>query len=194
MGCDIHMYIEYANKKRLEETRKKKAEGDTEAREYWRSFGGRMNPGRDYWMFGILSQGVRSDNPNGFPPKGRLDRDELSWGTAEDDYLYIVDEGREPGDNETTLERALKWASGRFPETLVYRDGKPRFVSHPDWHSHSWLTPAEYKKALELYQADCDKQGYGYKVPSEYKAILAALESLESNGENEARVVFWFDN
>jgi hypothetical protein len=31
-------------------------------------------------------------------------------------------------------------------------------------------------------------------VPVEWKAILAAMKSLEDEGKNEVRVVFWFDS
>jgi hypothetical protein len=33
----------------------------------------------------------------------------------------------------------------------------------------------------------------GKYIPAEYEAILAAMKSLEKNG-NVTRVVFWFDN
>jgi hypothetical protein len=192
MGCDIHMYVEYADKKRLEETRKKKAEGDTAAHEYWRTFGSRINPGRNYSMFGMLSQGVRSDFPNGLVPKGMLSHDEMGYHAADDAYVYIVDDGSKVGDNQVSLEQAQKWASGRWPETIIYRNGKPTFVSHPDWHSHSWLTVEEFETALENYKGLSKDISWG--EPIEYKALLAAMKALESTGDYVARVVFWFDN
>lgn len=191
MGCDVHMYVEYTNKTRLEETRKKKAEGDTEIREHWRTFGGRINPGRNYAMFGLLAQYVRSDNPNGVPAKGLLHHDDMGFCAADDCYKYIANEGEEPDGDEVSYERAMSWASGRWPETLIYRHGKPRFVSHPDWHSHSWLLTEEYEKVLENYKG-LERESWGN--PVEYKALLAAMKELESTGDYVARIVFWFDN
>lgn len=45
MGCDIHCYVEFQD-----------------YREHWNSFGGRVNPGRDYDTFKKLA-GVRSQVP-----------------------------------------------------------------------------------------------------------------------------------
>jgi len=192
MGCDVHMYVEYTDKKRLEETRKKKAEGDTTKNEYWSTFGGCINPGRNYAMFGMLSQGVRSDFPNGMVPKGKLSHDDMGYHAADDAYMYIVDEGCKPGDNEVSLEQAQEWASGGWPETIIYRNGVPKYVSHPDWHSHSWLTTEEYEKVLENYKALSEDVSWG--EPIEYKALLGAMKTLESTGQYVARIVFWFDN
>jgi len=192
MGTDIHMYIEYTDKQRLEETRKKKAEGDTTVNEYWRTFGGCINPGRNYSMFGILSKGVRSNYPNGTERKGLLPYDDMGYSAADDAYIRIANEGTKPSDNEVSLEQAQKWASGSWPETIIYRNGVPRFVTHPDWHSHSWLTTEEYEKALVNYKTLSEDVSWG--EPIEYKALLAAMKVLESTGDYVARVVFWFDN
>lgn len=54
MGCDIHMYVEYIPK-------------ELTSKSYWQSWGARINPGRWYRLFGVLAQGVRTDDPNGFP-------------------------------------------------------------------------------------------------------------------------------
>ncbi len=186
------MYVEYADKKRLEETRKKKAEGDTTANEYWRTFGGHINPGRNYAMFGMLSKGVRSDFDKGMEPKGKLPYDDMGYHAADDAYMYIVKEGDKPGDNEVSLERAQQWASGRWAETIIYRNGVPSYVSHPDWHSHSWLTTEEYEKALKNYQDLSKEISWGEAI--EYKALLSAMKELESTGDYVARIVFWFDN
>ena len=32
------------------------------------------------------------------------------------------------------------------------------------------------------------------KPPVEWRAIYASMKALEDDGENEVRVVFWFDN
>lgn len=67
------------------------------------------------------------------------------------------------------------------------RDGRAQYreqhwVTHPDWHTHSWLTAAEYREALRRCQVWC-----------EYKVLGTILDSFEEQGF-DARVVFWFDN
>lgn len=56
MGCDIHMMIEYVAY----------GEGDNKT---WYDFGGRIGPGRDYAMFGVLA-GVRSSREPVHPLRG----------------------------------------------------------------------------------------------------------------------------
>lgn len=33
-----------------------------------------------------------------------------------------------------------------------------------------------------------------YEVPIEYQAVIDIMKTLEKKGENDVRVVFWFDN
>ena len=74
MGCDIHCYIEY----------KKKND------DHWRSFGGRINPGRNYTLFGVMA-GVRCDGLlyplRGFPEDAAFQAisDNHLFATAADD-------------------------------------------------------------------------------------------------------------
>ena len=63
-------------------------------------------------------------------------------------------------------------------------------VTHPDWHSHSWLNIKEYEESL-LYVLKLLEKEEHWLV--EYFAILASMKELE-NRECETRVVFWFDN
>lgn len=205
-GCDIHMYFEYTDKDTLEKEQKGELNGRNEPiKAYWRDLGGRVNPGRNYWMFGILSQGVRCDIEGAFEPKGIPDFDNLGYASRNDYAMYISDSDDDENGKYTTLDRALKWASGKYPSSvLIYRnptDDKPTWVSHPDWHSHSWLTTEEYEKAIQIYKDKCRKahqEDPEYNpieeaILPEYEAMLAAMKSLESNGM-ACRVVFWFDN
>ena len=208
MGCDIHMYLEYTDKKTLERENKGVLNGRGEPiKAYWRNFGGRINPGRNYWMFGILSKGVRSNFDEGFNPKGIPDFHSLSFSCMGDYTLYISDKDDDRDDDDvrnTTLEKAIKWASEGYGSVLYYRDptdDKPFRVSSPDWHSASWLTTEEYEKAIQIYKDKCIeayRQEPEYNSPDdailpEYEALLAAMKSLDSNGM-VCRVVFWFDN
>lgn len=173
MGADVHMYIQYKEKND----------------DWWQSFGGKINPGRNYAMFGVLA-GVRDNAPNGFRPKGILPKEKQSSVVDYDLYLYITEDGN--GEHETTLENAKQWFWGK--EIITDKDGNPYKVLHPDWHSHSWMTPDEYEQALKRYKKYAKYAGYDKGTPLEYKVILKIMRALEDKGKNEVLLVFWFDN
>ena len=172
MGADIHMYVQYRN---IERTKKNP---DTD---WWDEFGGQMSPGRNYTMFGILA-GVRYTPDKGFDPKGLPDFG-LGWSVEADLYLTITEDGHEEGC--CTLEDAQRWR-GRI---INNHEGNPWRVEHPDWHSHSWLTPKELAQAYRRY-----KKEEGYPPCLEWRVLLKTMKALEDNGKNEVVVVFWFDN
>lgn len=173
MGCDIHMYVEYKRK--------------NEENSNWRDFGKRINPGRNYVMFGLLSKGVRSNLQTGIEAKGLPE--DLGYFSNIDSYIFINDKYAETDDDYTTLETAERWSkSGN--KIIKDEEGKPIKVEHPDWHSHSWLTTAEFKKQLEVYYNNPDWLKY---PEPQYNALLASMIELEKF-DLECRIVFWFDN
>lgn len=181
MGCDIHMYLEHTKK---ENNRPEK---------YWSSFGGRLNPGRNYYLFGFLTNGRVRYEPTCdglIDVKGIPDGD-ISYHTNGDLYMYISDDGK--GDNETTMEKALKWNKEYGCKLKYGHDGvTPVFVECPDWHSKTWLTMTEYEMILNK-AIECDpKDGWDY-IGFEYQVVLDLMKSLESHGR-ETRLVIWFDN
>ena len=164
MGCDIHCYIEYKHR------------DATTTR--WSSFGGRINPGRDYQLFTLLA-GVQGENGPLYPVRG-VPAD-LGYYAANDYWLYISDNCPD-SEGSCSKESAHAYAI----HGSHYSEDKSR-ISHPDWHSHSWLTTAEYGNSLDAY----DRLPIHYSLV-EYRALLAAMRSLE--GTHDARMVFWFDN
>lgn len=157
MGCDIHCYVEYTRA----------------GTEHWSGFGGRINPGRNYALFALIA-GVRNCNevtpiipPRGFPDNAAYDANDDRW-------LCVTDTEGEGFCTRAQAEDYVQYGS-------VWRDEEKKFVSHPDHHTHTWLTPDEWAKATE-------EAG----LP-EYHAITAALRSFEHRGY-VARVVIWFDN
>lgn len=145
MGCDIHCYIEYRGKVRY---------NDEEEGKRWGSFGGRINPGRNYAMFTLMA-GVREwvgKDVKLFKPKGLPEG--IGYSANDDNYLYVTaDKACKCWESGTVTEsNAARWvASG----SSVYKNdsrGKPLWVSHPDWHSHSWLSLEEYRQVLERYK------------------------------------------
>lgn len=168
MGCDIHMYVEHTDPKA--------------SRPYWATFGGRINPGRDYRLFANLA-GVRGygDTPQmvetrGLPPH-------LSLTAKWDNELYVSDENE--GEEYCTRENAESWIKHGVSE---WTDERQVSVTHPDHHTHSWCTIEELRSVLNA------ERPAGYGAPDdEYWALLAACEELVRRGR-EVRIVFWFDN
>lgn len=160
MGCDIHMYAEYAKA------------GDAE---HWRDFGGHINPGRDYGLFAKLA-GVRGEGAM-FPVRGVPSG--LSYEAQGDNAFFVTDS---KGDRYVSRDTAQGWVDRGISQ---WTDDRECFVTDPDNHTHSWVTPAELRQALEAPGP--------WPHGDEYWALLAALEELERRG-NTARVVFWFDN
>lgn len=158
MGCDIHCYIEYCKKT-----------GGTQ----WYSFGGHINPGRDYLTFAKLA-GVRGDGAL-FAPRGMPIC--LSFASAYDDRLPV---SATPRDGYVSAATAASWVIGAASKWI---GDDHKYVSNPDHHSHSWLSPDEWEAAITAGNADL-----------EYHAMLAAMRSIESDGNHLVRVVFWFDN
>lgn len=176
MGCDIHLYAEH----------RRRDDG------YWFGFGGQMNPGRDYALFGTLA-GVRGEGPPVVEPRGYPK--DAGW-RARGDYEYAVVADDEKlgewlvgGENACSIADAERWRARWLEGPLAEpRHGLVGKVADPDAHTESWLTLAEFKLAIRNREAQ-----HRYPVDPEYRALVAALDVLEDAGL-ETRVVFWFDN
>jgi len=131
-------------------------------------------------MFSILAK-VRSGDtmPKLFAPKGMPE--DCSYEADNDNTNYISDDG---GEGHVSQEKAAEWVAKGLSK---YRE--EHWVTNPDWHSHSWLTTAEYEQAIEAFRKATEM----YPLELEYLVILDCLFSFERQG-HEARLVFWFDN
>jgi hypothetical protein len=180
MGADIHMYVEYRNKRQAKDL-------ETQGRDpYWYSFGGHFNPGRNYTMFGVLA-GVRGQYKDSFEPKGRIPFNLMGCSARHDLYYFIDDKEDE---RTVTEEQAKKYSESYGCEII-----DESWVRCPDYHSHSWMSSKELEKVYKSYKKYASNEwGSKMDVPVEWKAILAAMKALENDGENEVRVLFWFDN
>lgn len=175
MGADIHCYIEHGR-------RRKDHDGEGE-KVHWSSFNySGLNPGRHYEIFGALA-GVRCSENQMFELRGLPD--DVSYGAASDNQLYVVADDDPSAEHEKFASRsnAESWVNSSWGSRWV--NDEKTIVTHPDWHSHSWLTPAEWRQVIEAE--------YPYAPDDEYFALAAAMEELEQRG-NEVRIVFWFDN
>lgn len=162
MGCDIHAYAEYRKK----------------GQSQWNGFGGRINPGRDYDLFGKLADvrgGPALIEPRGIPS-------DLAWEACGDYHMLISDEHE--GDGWCSTAKAQEWVAAGLSK-IVERNGRPDKVTDPDAHSASWLTADEFEAALNAPAR--------WPHGDEYFALLAAMRDLEKR-QNDVRLVFWFDN
>jgi hypothetical protein len=127
---------------------------------------------RDYCLFGLMA-GVRGNNPPVVPPRGiPID---LS-GAAQDEYYYYVSEKDDPKIIEQWLSSGI---------STVY-DEKYDIITHPDWHTPSWLSLSELKLVKGLLTII---QEYEHTT---LNSIIAMMEVLSDQGD--VRLVFWFDN
>lgn len=160
MGCDIHLYLESKHQRG------------------WSDLC--TPPGvRDYEMFELMA-GVRGDETL-FPPRG-LPKD-IGLSTRHESQLFITEDGN--GDHQASRENAAKWVSAG---SSSYTDKDKKFITHPDWHSHSWLTADEFGKVIDEY-----RKRYGKSPDLDYVALHHMMVFYGFNGV-ETRLVFWFDN
>jgi hypothetical protein len=209
MGCDIHLYIEYKNKKVAFDGYKNS----------WHSFVQRINPGRNYAMFALMAN-VRNWYSDGALPvlvEPRGMPDDVGYYVKDESQIYISETILE-GEHIVTMETANRWVESGSSKFVNNQEGKPTWVTDPDAHSHSWLTTSEFESVLNKYfeleagwhkdrveehnkmvkEDNIQPDSWAYAPPSindepEYQVVLASLKRFEELGY-DARIVFWFDN
>lgn len=164
MGCDIHAFIEIKE------------------RDVWESV---SEPyfSRNYGMFGLMA-GVRGDSIL-FKPRG-LPKD-CGWNVNFQNNLFITTNTTD--EHCTTKEMAEQWVACG---TSKWADEEHKTVTHPDWHSHSWLTIEEFSKCITHHAKLARANGYEGTAPY-YKIALGTMRAAKKLGY-EVRLVFWFDN
>ena len=205
MGCDIHLYIEFRHKPRPGEEPVPVHLVTPAGMEIirprpWASWGSRLYMGRDYDWFGFLA-GVRTGGPPVVEPRG-MPMD-LGWEALGDCTMAV----RKPGDDcncagTVSLANAQKYVANRYsqwyeepdPEEMpdivsddrgcILHRKKYGRVTHPDWHSATWLTVPEFEKSLRLVK--------GGDITCQ--AALAVLKTLAKATAWDVRAVIWFDN
>lgn len=209
MGCDIHLYIEYKDK-----DKKPVLDGYDPG---WQSFGGSINPGRNYAMFGLMAN-VRNCYSDGKLPvlvEPRGMPEDAGYTATDDNRIYISETKSE---DYVSMETAKRWVESGSSKFINDKDGNPTWVTQPDWHSHSWLTTSEFESVLNKYleletgwhkvrveehnkmvkEENIQPDSWAYAPPSindepEYQVVLTILKRFEELGY-DARIVFWFDN
>ena len=176
MGTDIHGYIDYDSFK----TR----EGD-----WWVTNFAKLHLVRDYELFYLLA-GVRDYGYKDFVPgvpRGLPDR--VSWVVRKDNGLYIVD-GETDEEYYVSRKQAEKWIDMGLSK---WTDDNHRHITHPDWHSHSWMSWVHLQDVSFKLKQIAQKNNYDYN--QELDAIIAAMKVLcPPEDSTRARFVFWFDD
>lgn len=173
MGCDIHCYVEYTEK-----------EG-TIPLDDWQCFGGKINPGRHYSLFGMLA-GVRCGTAI-FKPRGLPET--YSHEVRFDHLIYVSESGADNTISSVRAEQLVQLGASKYAEAA--NGNKKGFITNPDHHSHSYLSLKEYVRVLNIYEKKFDDGEYS--APPEYYAIKASMMEFEKMGY-AVRLVFWFDN
>jgi hypothetical protein len=144
--------------------------------DHWSALSDELSLGRYYGVFGRIA-GVRCDGclvePKGIP-------EDLSW-QAEGNYWLRVNDTYKDDDDYCSTEDAMRWIKNGCRVKLKADNTIDR-VEHPDWHTPTWLTADELEACL-----------VGIEDGAEYKAVLAAMKSLEASNR-DVRLVLWFDN
>ena len=146
MGCDIHAYIDYDYRQN--------DDGKWIAMN-WVSDAG--IGGRNYTLFALMA-GVRYDPRTDkdftplFQPRGLPES--TSWDVKEAYCLHVSDEDwAQDADGYCTTEQAQKWTTpDGWAAPSVWMDEGHTVISHPDWHSVSWLTVEELEQVAKAYE------------------------------------------
>lgn len=166
MGCDIHgPWIE-----QLEGT-------NDRGHQNWECIA-QLQVWRNYELFGALA-GVRRDLPH-VAPKGIPQN--LSHEVFAAFTLFVDTEYNELNDGTCLGKDAARWIEEQSSRSMqAFKNGQPQRISHPDWHTPSWLTTTEVAGAC----ARVDSR--------QLKGALAMMRAMETE-THPIRMVFWFDN
>lgn len=184
MGADIHIFPETRNKRWDKSS--------------WNeiSYGQFYGP-RDYNLFGWLAnvRGRRDFHERRGVPE------DVSRTTFLAYHLAIADD--EIAD-EYQEHDGVRYISEAYATELEERRGVKRihrwhteYIEDPDLHSASWMTLEEFKDALHMAKQSAleEYDDVGEDYPDvHYQALVAYLHTLESTGDYETRIVFWFDS
>lgn len=167
MGCDIHAFIDYDDFV--------KQDG-----EIYVSCFATLHLRRNYNLFGLMA-GVRYQELKLFEPRG-LPKN-LSYQTKDANQLFVSDEPnvdfQDGFCSRQSAERWVAWGDSYWIGT------DQKLVSHPDWHTHSYLLQGEMEQVLRKLEHDSK---------AEIRAIVSCMNALNGNNPQKSRLVFWFDN
>ena len=172
MGCDIHVYLELAEKPKPDRVPLVR---------YLAS----MNTWRDYQLFGVLAgvrEGAAVIKPRGVP-------EDMNWFAASKYYLFVSDDPDTAAMTRyVTSKQADDWiAQGLSYETSLELPNETiRRITDPDIHTASHLSLSELERCAVEYTKRTNRTSH------DLNAIIGCLKAYEEIGM--PRMCFWFDN
>jgi hypothetical protein len=140
----------------------------------WTSFA-EVEIARDYKLFSAIAfgnGGITDDLP--YPPRG-LPSDHSNRVTR----LFFV----EADSVDDVQEIATAWGDWAVEQFVMHK-----IVPQTDWHTPSWLNLGELEIALNHAGLKTDDQS------PQFRAVIASMRILsETYGDENVRLVFWFD-
>jgi hypothetical protein len=124
-----------------------------------------------------ITMGQEPFEPKGIPKP-------LSWRVESEYTLYVVDE--DPDDESCSRESAEQWVERKISE---WWDEDKGSVTHPDWHTPSWLSTTEVEQLLERMTA-AQRACIPAAKKQQEEMIKLAREYEEENPEKTARKDF----
>ncbi len=171
MGCDIHAYVEFVS---------------NNTPEYVSCAATDINVGGNYLLFALMAC-VRGEFPESMAPKGVPTN--LGWQVLDEFTLQVSDAEWASGmPGYCTLKRAKEHVSRRCSKWVKENER----ITHPDWHSASWLTADEMAEIANAYVKHCHSEALGFI--DVFKATIAFMRVLDRSKNGKARLVFCFDN
>lgn len=76
-----------------------------------------------------------------------------------------------------------------------WRDEKKTRITHPDWHTPSWLTLEEAARAASRLSGGEMMPGYSRPTQAnrQFDMLVGCMRACEQAGF-KSRLIFWFDN
>jgi hypothetical protein len=166
MGCDIHAYLQEIEPKRA----------------YAWGFGGEIHISRNYDLFGLLA-GVRGGEAI-FEPRGVPDV--LCYQIEGDYYLTISDKRgtNEDGEHTCSSESADSWLEHKCSQHHPKDKNK---ITHPDWHTPSWLNTEEFERVLNEYVKQQLKESVSEESIKQRQEFKKHLETISKKGNKETK-------
>jgi len=146
----------------------------------WTSFA-EVEIARDYKLFSAIAfgdGGVSEDLP--YPPRG-LPSDHSHRVTE----LFFIksDSEDDPSEQFPQEDLARTWGDWAVEQFVLHR-----IVPGSDWHTPSWLKLDELDIALRRAGLKIEDQS------PQFRAVIASMRKLsETYGDENVRLVFWFD-
>jgi len=164
MGCDIHAYVDFKSFKK-------------DNCDWYIKNLAQIRLGRDYLLFSYLADVRNYNNITPISPPKDIPKNN-SYIVEHDYTLFVLDDAETINESgycsKKQAEEYVKYGSKWYDENRV---------THPDWHSVSWLTVEELKKVQQEYSKnmalpDVNIIKPNEKIPDGYKKVMFIMAQV----------------